>query len=40
MQVSTVVSRGKVGDEISIVVKTVHPREDILSMSEVIKDTE
>jgi exoribonuclease II len=40
MQVSTLVSCGKVGDEVSIVVETVHPREDILSVREVILDTE
>ncbi|KAK3162435.1 hypothetical protein QOZ80_1BG0089520 [Eleusine coracana subsp. coracana] len=40
MQVSTVVSCGKVGDEVSIVVETAHPRDDILSVREVIKDTE
>ncbi|TVU36775.1 hypothetical protein EJB05_18722 [Eragrostis curvula] len=40
IQVSTVVSRGKVGDEVSIVVETAHPRDDILSVREVIQDTE
>ncbi|KAK3165932.1 hypothetical protein QOZ80_1AG0039490 [Eleusine coracana subsp. coracana] len=40
MQVSTVVSCGKVGDEVSIVVETAHPRDDILSVREVIEDTE
>ena len=40
MQVTATVSRGKVGDEVSIAVETAHPRDDILSIREVIEDTE
>nr|CAB3474779.1 unnamed protein product [Digitaria exilis] len=40
MQVTTIVSRGKVGDEVSVVVETAHPRDDILSIREVIEDTD
>ncbi|XP_062225700.1 ribonuclease II, chloroplastic/mitochondrial-like [Phragmites australis] len=40
IQVTTVVSRGKVGDEVTVAVETAHPRDDILSVSEVIQDTE
>jgi hypothetical protein len=40
MQVTTIVSRGKVGDEVSVAVDTAHPRDDILSIREVIEDTD
>lgn len=40
MQVTTIVSRGKVGDEVSVVVETAHPRDDILSVREVVEDTD
>ncbi|OEL26014.1 Ribonuclease II, chloroplastic/mitochondrial [Dichanthelium oligosanthes] len=40
MQVTTIVSRGKVGDEVSVAVETAHPRDDILSIREVIEDTD
>lgn len=40
MQATTIISRGKVGDEVSVVVETAHPRDDILSVREVVEDTE
>ncbi|XP_062207405.1 ribonuclease II, chloroplastic/mitochondrial-like isoform X1 [Phragmites australis] len=39
IQVTTIVSRGKVGDEVTVAVETAHPRDDILSVREVIEDT-
>ncbi|KAF6993315.1 hypothetical protein CFC21_010227 [Triticum aestivum] len=40
IQVTTVVAAGKVGDEASVVVEMVHPRDDILSVTEIAQDTE
>ncbi|AQL00709.1 Exosome complex exonuclease RRP44 homolog A [Zea mays] len=40
MQVTTTISRGKVGDQVSVTVETAHPRDDILSVREVVEDTE
>jgi hypothetical protein len=40
MQITTTISRGKVGDEVSVTVETAHPRDDILSVREVVEDTE
>lgn len=40
MQVTTIVSRGKVGDAVSVVVETTHPRDDILSIREIVEDTD
>uniref|UniRef100_A0A804NB36 RNB domain-containing protein n=2 Tax=Zea mays TaxID=4577 RepID=A0A804NB36_MAIZE len=39
MQVTTTISRGKVGDQVSVTVETAHPRDDILSVREVVEDT-
>ncbi|VAH13311.1 unnamed protein product [Triticum turgidum subsp. durum] len=40
IQVTTVVAAGKVGDEASVVLEMVHPRDDILSVTEIAQDTE
>ncbi|CAD6229171.1 unnamed protein product [Miscanthus lutarioriparius] len=40
IQVTTTISRGKVGDEVSVTVETAHPRDDILTVREVVEDTE
>ncbi|XP_020402851.1 ribonuclease II, chloroplastic/mitochondrial [Zea mays] len=40
MQVTTTISRGKVGDQVSVTVEIAHPRDDILSVGEVVEDTE
>jgi hypothetical protein len=34
------VAAGKVGDEATVVVEMVHPRDDILSVTEIPEDTE
>ncbi|KAL6853692.1 hypothetical protein ACP4OV_019721 [Aristida adscensionis] len=40
IQATTVVSCGKVGDEVTVAVETAHPRDDILSIREVVEDSE
>ncbi|KAL6614185.1 hypothetical protein ACP70R_036455 [Stipagrostis hirtigluma subsp. patula] len=40
IQATTIVSCGKVGDEVSVTVETAHPRDDILSVREVVEDAE
>lgn len=40
IQATTVVAAGKVGDEVSVVVEMAHPRDDILSVTEIAEDTE
>ncbi|CAM0957974.1 unnamed protein product [Alopecurus aequalis] len=40
IQVTTAVAAGKVGDEATVVVEMVHPRDDILSVTEIPDDTD